>query len=145
MPHVGCAGLKLLADLRMDDCHLFNRLLDAFVWQKRAPALGILGPGIACQQNAATGIFAIICMIQVANGEVCYRATAINAIILFLETAAGLEEYFGRGIVMQLANGALFSSREGLEHLHMPQHREWDRDDRIVATRFEATHPRLVM
>jgi len=42
VPQVRSAGLELLPDLRMDDRHIFNGLLDAFMRQERAPALGIL-------------------------------------------------------------------------------------------------------
>src|SRR5688572_7810221 len=47
MPHMRGACLELLPDLRMDDRHIFDRLLNAFVRQKRSPALRILRPGVA--------------------------------------------------------------------------------------------------
>ena len=41
---------------------------------------------------------------------------------------------------MQLADGTVLGTREGLEHFHMAQHRERNRDDRVVAGR-----PRLLL
>src|SRR5687767_14154286 len=41
MPHMRCACLEFLSNLRMDHGDIFNRLLDTFVRQERTPTLGV--------------------------------------------------------------------------------------------------------
>src|SRR6187551_2614538 len=113
--------------------------------EQRSPALRILRPGIADQQDAATGFLSIVGVIQVADGQVCYRTAAKDIVFCFPEAAAGLEEDLGRSVIMQLADGALLCTRKGLEHFHMTQHRKRNRDDCIIAPRLETTGARLVM
>ena len=100
--------------------------------RERTPALRILRPGVAGKDHPAAGLPAVIRIVQVPNGQVGDRASAEDAIILLPEAAPALEEDLGRGIIVQLPDGALLGAREGLQDLDMPQHRERHGDDGIV-------------
>ena len=94
VPHMGGACFKFLFDLRMNKGNIFDGLLDTLMRQERAPALSIFRPGIACQQDTASGFLAIICVIQIADGKVSDSATTIDAIILFQKQRV-LKKYLG--------------------------------------------------
>ena len=72
------------------------------------------------------------------------RAAAEDAVVLLPEAAPALEQDLRRGVVVQLADGPLLRPREGLQDLHVPQHREWHGDDGIVARLLEAPRRGLV-
>src|SRR5690349_16008907 len=110
MPHMRGARLELLPDLRMDHRNIFNCLLDPFVRKEGTPALGILRPGVACQKDASPRFLAVIGVVQVADSEIGDSPTAIDAVIFLPEPAPRLEEDLGRGIVVQLTDGALLGA-----------------------------------
>src|SRR5215216_6539077 len=108
VPHMRGAGLEFFSNLGMNHRHILNGLLNAFVRQERTPALRILRPRVACQQDAAPCLLTIVRVIKITDGEIGDRAAAKDAFVFFPEATAGLEKYLGRGIVVQLADGALF-------------------------------------
>ena len=112
VPHPGGAHFEFLQDLRMDLRHIFQRLFDAVMMEERAPALRILRPGVTGKDHAPPGLPSVIRIIKVADGQVGHRAAAKDAFIFLPEATFALEEDLGRGIVMQLADGALLGARE---------------------------------
>ena len=46
---------------------------------------------------------------------------------------------------MQLTDGALLGTRKRLEHLHVTQHRERNRDDGIITAHIESARPRVIV
>lgn len=46
---------------------------------------------------------------------------------------------------MQLTDRALLMARERFQNFYMPQNREWDGDDSVIAARFKSTGARLLV
>jgi hypothetical protein len=51
-------------------------------------------------------------IIQVADGQVGHGAAAVNALVLFPKAPPSLQEDLGGGVVVQLADGALFGAEK---------------------------------
>ena len=129
----------------MNLCHIFDSLFDPLPGAERSPSLSVFRPGIACQQDPPARLPAVFRVKNIAHGEIGNRPTSGDALILLPGPPPALEEYFGLGIVVELAHGALFQPGERLEHLEMAQHGRWDGEDRKITLNFFPPGRRTVM
>ena len=132
VPHLAGADLEFFGDLRMDLGDIFEGLGDAVGVGEGAPALGVFGPGVAGDENAAAGLAAVIGVIDAADGEIGHGAAAEDSIVFFPESATALEEDFGGGIVVELTDGALLFAGERFQDFDMAEDGEGDGDDGVV-------------
>ena len=145
VPHLRCPDLVVLERLRVDPSDVLERLHEPVVGREGAPALRVLTPRVAGEHDAATGVAAVIGVVDVAHREIGHAPAAEDPVVVLPEAPPELEEHLRRRVVVQLADGALLRARERCEHLDVTQHRERRGDDGVVAGDREPPGARAVV
>ncbi len=143
VPGMRGAHLVHLADTGMDPRDVVERLLEPRLLVHRPPLERVLAPGVGGEQHAALGRRVGRRIVHPPDRHVGDRGTAEDAVVGLPDALADLEEHLGRGVVIQLADGALLGVRERLERLDRAQDGERKRADGVVAAGSEATRLRL--
>lgn len=132
VPHFGRADFEFFPGLGVDVEDVFQRLFNAIPFGLGPPALGVFGPGVAGEHHAPSGFAPVFGVEDVADGEIGDGSPAGDAFIFFPKSAAKLEKDFSGGVVVQLADGALFGEGEGFEYFYVAQDGEGDGEYRVV-------------
>src|SRR5438552_15049662 len=92
VPEVRCADFEFVDNLRVNGSRIFQCLPNAlFRWQ-RAPALSVLSPGVAGQDDPASRLAAVVWIVHRADRQVGLGAAAKDAVVIFPEPPPALKQ-----------------------------------------------------